>query len=438
MRKLGSIWMSMAKMVLFFAVMAVLFIGQNIFYEETVFYFWGNYVNLLIYAAVLYFTCRIYGSFLFGRAEYQEIAISWVLCLIITNILEYFQLSLLSNRLLPVAGFLIIFAVQLVFIIPFTLFINKLYYIINPADKAIIIYGEKEKADKYRRVLQSHRKKFKVEYILSQDESEEKLQRHIDEAESVFFIGVDEGRKEHLFGYCFRYNKRIYIQPTFNGVLLNTAEVSWASNVPMFSPKTPKLGVGTRFVKRCFDIFISLLMVVITGWLMGITWLAIRLYDRQPAIYKQTRVTVDGKHFTLFKFRSMRIDAEKDGVARLMVKNDDRVTPIGKIIRQLRIDELPQMFNILIGDMSIVGPRPERPELIARYEAEYPNFSFRTKVKAGLTGFAQIYGNYNTAPDEKLLLDIMYIERASIWQDVKLLMQTVKVLFLPSATEGTE
>ena len=162
----------------------------------------------------------------------------------------------------------------------------------------------------------------------------------------------------------------------------------------------------------------------------------IKLYDGGPVFFTQNRVTINNKIFKLYKFRSMIVDAEKDGVARLASKNDQRITPIGKIIRMSRIDELPQIINILKGDMSVVGPRPERPELIAQNILDYPAFEYRTKVKAGITGFAQIKGKYNTPPVDKLMMDLMYIESYSILQDLKLVFLTIKVLFIPESSEG--
>ena len=162
----------------------------------------------------------------------------------------------------------------------------------------------------------------------------------------------------------------------------------------------------------------------------------IKAYDHGPAFYKQVRLTKDGRRFEILKFRSMRIDAEKDGVARLAATDDDRITPVGKIIRAIRFDELPQIFNILKGDMSIVGPRPERPEIAAQYEEEMPAFSLRLQVKAGLTGTAQVYGKYNTEPKDKLKMDLMYINDMSLKEDLKLIFATVKILFMPESTEG--
>ena len=171
---------------------------------------------------------------------------------------------------------------------------------------------------------------------------------------------------------------------------------------------------------------------------MLITAIVVKLYDGGPVLYKQVRVTRDDKEFKIMKFRSMRVDAEKDGVARLASKNDDRITPIGKFIRKVRIDELPQLFNIIKGDMSFIGPRPERPEIIKQYVKEMPEFAYRTKVKAGLAGYAQVYGKYNTTPYDKLTLDLTYIENYSLWMDIKLMLLTLKILFSPESTEGVD
>lgn len=436
MRKTSDIWLSAAKTVLFIIVLGVFFVGQTIFYEETLFFFWGNNILLLLYAANLYFTSRIYNSFDFGIAAIHEIILSWILCLVVSNGLLYLVLSLLESRMLPIVGLLIVSAVQLILVIPLSLLIDKLYYILNPACKAIIIYGNEDKVGEYSSIIKKHRKRFEIQKIIFQDEPHETLASSIDETESVFFLNVDGVIREQLLEYCFLNNKRTYITPTFSGVLFNTAEISWISNTPVFLPKSPEPDMGTRIIKRSMDILISLLAIVLLSWLMLIVWIVTRLYDRRPAVYKQVRVTKGGKLFTLYKFRSMHPDAEDDGVPRLMSKDDDRITPFGRFIRSTRIDELPQLFNVLSGAMSLVGPRPERPEIARQYEEIYPNFSFRTKVKAGMTGLAQVYGRYNTAPDEKLFLDIIYIETLSIWEDFKLLLQTVKVIIKPSSTEG--
>jgi len=428
----------MIKAILVFAVLAMFFIGQRLFYEQVDYFFWGYNIITMLYAGSLYLISRIYNGFNFGNVSLQEIILSWALTLIVANIFQYFVLSLLVFNMIPVGGMMIITVAQMAFVIPMTILINKLYYRMNPAHKAIMIYGTKDKLDEYCSIVTMQRNKFKVEHVVSQDEETGRLLDIVDRSESVFFLNVDERKQDWLFEYCYLHNKHAYILPTFSNILINTASTMWLSNTPVFSLKKPEPDMGTQLIKRLIDIIISLLGIVIFGIPMFIVWVIVRLYDKHPAIYKQVRVTKGGRLFTLYKFRSMRPDAEDDGVPRLTSKEDDRITPFGRFIRRTRLDELPQLFNVLSGAMSLVGPRPERPEIAKQYEEIYPNFAFRTKVKAGITGFAQVYGRYNTAPEEKLFLDIMYIETFSILEDIKLILQTVRVVFQGESTEGIE
>lgn len=191
-------------------------------------------------------------------------------------------------------------------------------------------------------------------------------------------------------------------------------------------------------IKRAFDILFSGLGLVIASPLMLIVALLIRR-DGGTVFYRQKRLTKNGKVFEILKFRSMRMDAEKDGVARLSTgEHDSRITPVGRVIRACRLDELPQLWNIFVGDMSFIGPRPERPEIAEQYERELPEFSLRLQAKAGLTGYAQVYGKYNSTPYDKLLMDLRYLSHPSIAEDLKILFATLKILFLPESTEGVK
>ena len=436
-KKTGSFILFLSKSILFFGMLAIFFIGFEYFYEDILpFYFWGNNILLMLYAGILYLISRIYNGFNFGNLRLQEIVLSWGLCLIIANVFQYFIFSLTVLDMLPVGGFILILLAQIVFIIPMSIYINALYYRQNPAEKAAIIYGKKDKLDEYCSIITRQRNKFKVDHIIPEDAETGRLLDIVDRAESIFFLDVDVKIQDWLFEYCYLHNKHTYMIPTFSNILINTANTMWFSNTPMFSLKKPNPDMGTQIIKRLMDIFISLTVIILLSWLMLGVWFIVRFYDNYPAIYKQKRITRGGREFTLYKFRSMYRNAEDDGVPRLTSKDDDRITPFGRFIRKTRIDELPQMFNVLSGSMSIVGPRPERPEIAKQYEEIYPNFAFRTKVKAGITGLAQIYGQYNTAPEEKLFLDIMYIETFSILEDMKLMLQTLRVIFQGSSTEG--
>lgn len=197
------------------------------------------------------------------------------------------------------------------------------------------------------------------------------------------------------------------------------------------------LSVEQRAAKRIMDILISGIGIVITSPIMLIIAIAVKAYDRGPVFYFQNRLTLNGKSFKICKFRSMRVDSEIHG-ARLASKHDSRITPVGKVIRNLHLDELPQLFNVFMGDMSMVGPRPERKEIMREYEKELPEFYYRLKVKAGLTGYAQVYGKYNTTPYDKLKLDLFYIENYSLLLDIKLIFMTVKIFFQKEVSEGVD
>ena len=193
-----------------------------------------------------------------------------------------------------------------------------------------------------------------------------------------------------------------------------------------------------RFVKRMFDLVLSLIAMISVAPLMLIIAVAIKIQDGGPVFYKQKRVTKDGKTFDILKFRSMMVNAESGGYNLSMRASgkDPRITKVGSFIRAIRVDELPQLLNILKGDMTIVGPRPERVENVEAYSADMPEWHFREKVKAGLTGYAQIYGKYNTSAYDKLRLDLMYIENYSLLLDLRLIFQTLRILFSKESTEG--
>ena len=197
------------------------------------------------------------------------------------------------------------------------------------------------------------------------------------------------------------------------------------------------LTIEQRFVKRTMDLVLSAIAIVISSPFMLLIAAAIKAYDKGPVFYMQERLTRDGEKFQIIKFRSMRMDSEQDG-AQLAKKNDSRITPVGRILRRTHFDELPQIFNIFKGEMSFVGPRPERESIAKEYEEVIPEFSFRLKVKAGLTGYAQIYGKYNTTPYDKLKLDLTYIEGYSVWLDIKLMLMTFKIIFQKENTEGID
>ena len=304
--------------------------------------------------------------------------------------------------------------------------------------KLLVVYGERP-VDDILKKFSSRKDKYAIEKCINISEGigavcAEAVERY----DAVVIWDIDVTERNEIMKFCYGRNIRVYIMPHISDVILKGSDMLNLFDTPIFLTREYVQTMDERFFKRMIDLVCAIILVVVTSPIMLITAIIVKLYDGGPVLYKQVRVTRGDKEFRIMKFRSMRVDAEKDGVARLASKNDSRITPIGKFIRKVRIDELPQLFNIIKGDMSFIGPRPERPEIIKQYMDEMPEFAYRTKVKAGLAGYAQVYGKYNTTPYDKLKLDLTYIENYSLWLDIKLMLLTLKILFSAESTEGVD
>lgn len=200
-------------------------------------------------------------------------------------------------------------------------------------------------------------------------------------------------------------------------------EVVYVEELPVL-PKKPIY----ELVKRIFDVIMSSLALVVLALPMALIALVIVVESPGKPIYAQTRLGKNEKPFTIYKFRSMLMNAEADGL-RWAENDDERVTKVGKALRKTRLDELPQLWNILIGDMSFVGPRPERPEFYAVFDTYIIGFRQRMLVKPGLTGLAQVNGGYDLKPEEKIVYDLKYIDSQSVWLDFFCMLKTIGVVF---------
>ncbi|MEW3584928.1 sugar transferase, partial [[Clostridium] symbiosum] len=277
---------------------------------------------------------------------------------------------------------------------------------------------------------------------LKTDETEwgeiREIEKKIALYDGVVSCDIPSHERNQILKYCYGKGVRCYTTPKISDLIIRSAESQHMFDTPLLLSRNNGLTIEQRFVKRMVDILFSAIALIPALPLMAIVAVFIKSEDWGSIIYKQKRLTINGKTFYVYKFRSMKEDAEKDGVARLAGENDTRITRTGRIIRAVRFDELPQLFNILKGDMSIVGPRPERPEIASEYEKEIPEFNYRLKVKAGLTGYAQVYGKYNTTAYDKLKLDLMYVQNYSLKLDFEIMMKTVQILFMKESTEGVE
>ena len=407
------------------------------------FYKNGHILEITIYGVVLYMFAKMYGGTRFGYLKNTEIIFSQIFATAIADLFIYGELSLMAFQLFLPMFFIWMFLAQSVTLIIYTNLANRLYLRMFPPRKLLLLHGERSTEDICNKFASR-----KDKYLITRKEQirpeMQENYRIIKEAyqngeiNAVVIWDVPTMDRNKLLKFCYANSIRVYMMPKITDVIMTGAEELHVFDSPLLLTREYCLTMEQRFIKRMIDIVCSLILIIVTSPIMLITAILIKISDRGPVLYKQVRCTVDQREFKILKFRSMRTDAEKDGQARLAQKNDDRITPVGKVIRKCRIDELPQLFNILKGDMSFIGPRPERPEIIAQYVEVMPEFVYRMKVKAGLAGFAQVYGKYNTTPYDKLKLDLTYIENYSVLLDLKLMLLTLKVLFWPDSTEGVD
>lgn len=398
----------------------------------------GHILLICIYSVLLILLNKMYGGMKIGYYRNAEVIFSEIFSLLAVNVITYGQNSVMSMHLLPIGPTARMTVFQALSAVLWTVIATFIYKSIFAPRKLLVVHGERP-VDDILQKFASRKDKYKIEKCINISEGigvvcAEATERY----DAVVIWDIDVETRNEIMKFCYGKRIRVYIMPHISDVILKGSDMLNLFDTPIFLTREYVLTMDQRFFKRMIDLFGAIVLTIITSPIMLVTAIAVKLYDGGPILYKQVRVTRDDKEFKIMKFRSMRVDAEKDGVARLASKNDSRITPIGKFIRKVRIDELPQLFNIIKGDMSFIGPRPERPEIIAQYMKEMPEFAFRTKVKAGLAGYAQVYGKYNTTPYDKLKLDLTYIENYSLWLDIKLMLLTLKILFSAESTEGVD
>lgn len=398
----------------------------------------GHLLIILIYFVLLFFFASTYGVLKIGYLKPVDVFISEFFSLLFVNVISYFQISLMANWVVQVRPIAKMMLIQTLFSIVWVFVCNTCYFRAFPPRAILIIHGERPIDDIVAK-FESRKEKYKIGKTMNISAGMEAVKKEIlGDYGAVVLWDIPVADRNYLLKYCYSRSIRIYMMPKISDVLVKGADQLQLFDTPLYLTREYALKIEQRLAKRMIDLVCSILLLVIASPFMLVTAIVIKAYDGGPVFYKQVRCTIGRKEFYILKFRSMKVDAEKDGVARLASKNDSRITPVGKFIRATRIDELPQLLNILRGDMSFIGPRPERPEIIDQYLEEMPEFAFRMKVKAGLAGYAQVYGKYNTTPYDKLKLDLTYIEQYSVWLDLKLMLLTLKILIKPESTEGVD
>ncbi len=402
------------------------------------FYIKGDLLIIAVYAVLLLFFYSTYGGTKIGYLKPFDVFLSQVFSTIIANGMVFAILSLMNAGLVNVKPILVMTGLEMLFNLIWVFASDAIYKLVFPPRQLLLVHGERPIEDILYK-FGTRKDRYNIAECINVNKGidtikEEILQRY----DGVVLWDIPTSDRNTLMKYCYNQSIRVYMMPKIPDVIVMGCEKMHLFDTPILLTREYALRIEQRFIKRTIDLVCALLLVLITSPIMLLTAIIIKLSDRGPVFYKQVRCTINNKEFHIIKFRSMRVDAEKDGVARLASKGDPRITPFGRFIRTVRIDELPQLFNIIKGDMSFIGPRPERPEIIKQYMEDMPEFAFRTKVKAGLAGYAQVYGKYNTTPYDKLKLDLTYIENYSVWLDIKLMLLTLKVLITPDSTEGVE
>lgn len=406
-------------------------------YSETIiepFYRRGNWAVIALYALIIFFFTYVFGGYKIGYMRIMDIALCHVLAILCSGVIAYFQICMLARDYVSVWPIGVVCLTELVVILPWVYIIRKVYSALYPPKQVMLIYGDYSPED-LRDKLNTRSDKYSVGVSVSCHEDFEKVTAMMEQYEAVVLCDLPAEIRNDLMKYCYEKSIRTYVTPKISDLLLRSASDIHLFDTPLLLARNQGISIVQGFFKRAFDIIVSLIGLVIASPFMLIIALAIKLYDGGPVFYKQMRLTKDGQEFAIIKFRSMSVDSEEKG-ARLAAQGDSRVTPVGNIIRNIHFDELPQLINILKGEMSIVGPRPERRVIADQYMEEIPEFDMRLKVKAGLTGYAQVFGKYNTTPYDKLKLDLTYINNYSFWLDIKIMLLTFKILFQKENTEG--
>ena len=403
------------------------------------FYFMGNYAVIALYLVMLMMVYMLTKSFRIGHLRIFEVLFTQCAAICCVNAITYLQLCLIGHwrfmtHYVPVLRMTL---VDFVIIFCGALFNRWILTKVYPPRDMLLIYGPYS-PDSLIRKLERREDRYEIREKISSEEDFELIKQKILEYQCVAINDVPAGTRNKVLKYCFANDIRCYAVPKISDIMIMGAQDTHLFDTSMLLVRNRGLTLGQRFMKRLFDIVVGLIVLVVFAIPMAVIAILIRSYDGGPAIYTQDRLTLGGKVFKIYKFRSMRVQKPGEEGYCMTRKDDDRITPVGHVIRKLHLDELPQIFNILKGEMSIVGPRPETPKLAEEYKENIPEFDFRLKVKAGLTGFAQVYGKYNTSPYDKLKLDLTYIENYSFLLDMKLLVLTAEILFVKDNTEGIE
>mgnify|MGYP002579723687 FL=1 len=434
MKKIPFAVVKMANIVL---LMIPFLICWTLYYEPRTTTVGSKQVSVLV-MIIFFFICYYYGQrldcFRVSILQIRDVIFGEALATMITDIIMYILIWMLSIHLPNLIPGLITWGGQCVIGVIWAYVMHQSYFFTHPPLRTIVIYDERMGMENLIHTY-GLEKRFNIKTVYPVESIMDKLEV-MEEFDAAFLCGIHSRERNIILKHCINHKIKLFMIPRIADVMMRGSEQIHMLHLPILKTQRYKPSIEYQIIKRTMDIVVSGIATIVLSPLFLITAIAVKS-DGGPAFYKQKRLTKDGKVFEILKFRSMRVDAEKYSGAVLSAgENDPRITKVGRIIRACRLDELPQLLNILKGDMSLVGPRPERPELQKEIEKEVPEFGLRLQARAGLTGYAQVYGKYNTTFYDKLLMDLMYISKPSIFEDLTIMLATVKILTSKESTEG--
>ena len=396
----------------------------------------GHWLVVIIYGCLLMAFTQLNGGYRVGDYRITEMIYSNFISIIFINIIYYFVIALMWRAFPQMRSMMIMTAIQFIYVFLWCYISNKFYFKLYKAREVLVLY----EAETPRIVLDKMNRRYDKYHIsdVVRITDSVNFKDVIKGYDAVALDRVNPSLREQCIRDCYAQNVRLYLVPSFDDVILESSMMINLLDTPLYLMKNRGLSFEQELLKRFFDLLISVIVLLVLSPIMVLVALLIKLEDGGAVFYRQNRLTIGGKIFRIYKFRSMRENAEADGKAVLMQKDDDRITRVGRVIRKCRLDELPQLLNVIQGDMSLIGPRPERPEIAEEYYQTMPEFSFRLSGKAGITGYAQVMGKYNTTPYDKLVFDLMYLENYSLLFDIKIALMTLKTVFNAEATEGVK
>ena len=436
-RRFETIMWMLVKILLYVAMMLVFLFVMSMDNPTLLILCRTSGITVSTFAIVGLLFVTIYGKYDVGRRKSKPIIYSMFLAVGFTDVITYLQLMIMNTitevsefRFASLGLLCLTVVIQLIVIILFTYGGNALFFKIHAPEKCHIVTSSQESLNQILRGILKYPKQYNI--VAIHDYQDNELIEKLKEAETVFLYDIPTDVRSQIVQYCYKNRKNIYLNPEIEDIVEMSSEYYMLDDISMVNYNVHGLTMEQRIMKRCMDIGLSLLMIIITSPIWIVSAIAIKLYDGGSIFFKQDRATIHGNVFQVYKFRTMKMNVEN----RSVTDNDDRITKPGHILRKIRMDELPQLLNILNGDMSFVGPRPEMLENVTSYTEEFPEFQYRLRVKAGLTGYAQIAGKYNTTPKDKLMMDLMYIENYSVFRDIQLLFQTAIVFLKSDSTEA--